>query len=177
MSPTRPTAVSESAAAPAAPADAKRWVRILARYCDPDPALALGFGTLLWVQIPVTLLSGAIGVWLFYVQHQLEDAWWERDEEWSFHAGALLGSTHYELPGVLRWMTANIGVHHVHHLASRIPSYRLGEALADHPELRAVGRLGLRESLRCFRLALWDEDAKRLVAFRDLRALPAPLPA
>lgn len=70
---------------------------------------------------------------------------------------------------MLRWLTANIGIHHVHHLASRIPSYRLGEALADHPELRAVGHLGLRESLRCFGLVLWDDEAKRLVAFRELR--------
>jgi omega-6 fatty acid desaturase (delta-12 desaturase) len=129
--------------------------------------------TFLLVQLPITLLAGAIGVWLFYVQHQFEDAYWARDDEWSFHAGALLGSTHYELPGVLSWLTANIGIHHVHHLASRIPSYRLGETLADHPELRAVGRLGLRESLRCFALALWDDEGKRLVSFRELRTLPA----
>lgn len=87
--------------------------------------------------------------------------------------GALFGSTHYELPAVLRWITANIGIHHVHHLSSRIPSYRLGEPLVDHPELRAVGRFGLRESLRCFRLGLWDEQAKQLVAFRELETLPA----
>jgi omega-6 fatty acid desaturase (delta-12 desaturase) len=137
---------------------------------------AVGFGTALLAQLPITLLSGAIGVWLFYVQHQFERACWEREGEWSFHASALLGSTHYDLPAVLRWLTANIGIHHVHHLASRIPSYRLGEALADHPELRAIGRLGLRESLGCFRLALWDEDAKRLVGFRDLAMLPEPRP-
>ncbi len=134
---------------------------------------AVGFGTFALVQLPITLLSGAIGVWLFYVQHQFEGAYWAREGEWSFHAGALLGSTHYELPAVLRWFTANIGIHQVHHLASRIPSYRLGQALADHPELRVVGRLTLRESLRCFRFALWDEDARRLVAFRDLGSLPA----
>lgn len=134
---------------------------------------SLGLGTFLAVQAPITLLAGAAGVWLFYVQHQFEATWWERAPEWSFYAGALHGSTYYELPGVLRWMTAHIGIHHVHHLASRIPSYRLGEALADHPELRAVGRIGLRESLRCFRLALWDEHAKRLVAFRELRTRPA----
>lgn len=133
----------------------------------------LGFGTLLLIQLPITLISGAIGVYLFYVQHQFEGAYWERQEAWSFHAGALLGSTHCELPPVLRWLTANIGVHHVHHLASRIPSYRLREPLAEHPELRALGRLGLRDSLRCFRLALWDEDAKQLVGFRELGALPA----
>jgi omega-6 fatty acid desaturase (delta-12 desaturase) len=131
--------------------------------------VTVGFGSLLLVQLPVTLIAGSIGVWLFYVQHQFADAYWAREDEWSFYTGALLGSTHYELPAVLRWLTANIGIHHVHHLASRIPSYRLSEALADHPELRPVGRLTFRESLRCFRLALWDEEAKRLVAFRDLQ--------
>jgi omega-6 fatty acid desaturase (delta-12 desaturase) len=128
----------------------------------------VGFGTFLLVQLPITLLSGAIGVWLFYVQHQFEETYWAREDEWNLHVGALLGSTHYELPAALRWLTANIGIHHVHHLASRIPCYRLGETLVDHPELRAIGRLTFRESLRCFRLALWDEDAKRLVPFRDL---------
>ena len=132
---------------------------------------AVGLRTFLLVQLPITLVAGAIGVWLFYVQHQFEDAYWARDDAWSFHAGALLGSTYYELPAVLSWLTAHIGVHHVHHLASRIPSYRLGEALAEHPELRAVGRLGLRESVRCFRLALWDEERNRMVAFRELRPL------
>jgi len=133
----------------------------------------LGFGTLLLVQIPTTLLSGAAGVSLFYVQHQFADTCWAREGRWRFHESALGGSTHYELPGLLRWMTASIGIHHVHHLSSRIPSYRLREALVDHPELGAVGRLDLRESVGCFRLALWDEDASRMVAFRDLRTLPA----
>ena len=133
----------------------------------------VGFGTLLLVQLPITLLAATFGVWLFYVQHQFEGTYWSRESEWRFQEGALLSSSHYDLPPVLRWLTANIGIHHVHHLASRIPSYRLTDALAEHPELRGVGRLTLRESLRCFRLALWDEDAKRLLAFRDLRTLPA----
>ena len=106
-------------------------------------------------------------------RHQFEGAYWARQAEWSFAAGALRGSTHYDLPAVLRWFTANIGIHHVHHLASRIPSYRLREVLADHPELRDVGRLTLRQSLGCFRIALWDEEARKVVAFRDLRTPPA----
>jgi len=135
--------------------------------------VAVGFGTLLLVQLPITLLSGAAGVWLFYVQHQFPATLWVREDRWLFHESALGGSTHYALPAPLRWITANIGIHHVHHLSSRIPSYRLRQALADHPELAAVGRLGLRESLGCFRLALWDEAGGRIVAFRDLRALAA----
>ena len=87
--------------------------------------------------------------------------------------GAMQGSSHYDLPALLRWFTANIGIHHVHHLASRIPCYRLGEVLRDHPELRSVSRLTLAQSFRCFRLALWDEERRRLIGFRDLRALAA----
>ena len=79
-----------------------------------------------------------------------------------------MGSTHYDLPAVLAWLTANIGVHHIHHLACQIPSYRLTEPLSDFPEIRAGERLNLRSSLRCFRLALWDEEQGRLVAIRDL---------
>jgi omega-6 fatty acid desaturase (delta-12 desaturase) len=130
-------------------------------------SMLVGLQTFLLIQIPIALLASSIGVWLFYVQHQFEDTYWARQEDWKFHAGALHGSTHYDLPGPLRWFTANIGVHHVHHLASRIPSYRLSEVLKDHPQLRDVGRITLRESLACFRLALWDEEKQRLVRFRD----------
>ena len=123
----------------------------------------------LLVHLPIMLLASSIGIWLFYVQHQFEDTYWARDHDWSFHAGALHGSTHYDLPGPLRWFTANIGIHHVHHLASRIPSYRLNEVLRDHPALRDMGRLTLRQSFSCFRLALWDEEEQKLVSFRDVR--------
>ena len=125
----------------------------------------LGVRDFLLVQAPITLLASAAGVWLFYVQHQFEHTYWAWDADWNPHTGALHGSSHYDLPPVLRWFTANIGIHHVHHLCSRIPCYRLGEALRQHPELRAVSRLTLKESLRCLRLALWDEDQHRLVGF------------
>jgi acyl-lipid omega-6 desaturase (Delta-12 desaturase) len=125
----------------------------------------VGVGPFLLVQLPITLLAGLTGIWLFYVQHQFEDAAWAHDGEWTFQDAALRGSSHYDLPGVLRWLTANIGVHHVHHLMSRIPSYRLPEVLKDHPQLRDINRLTLRQSLRSVPLALWDEDQQRLVAF------------
>jgi acyl-lipid omega-6 desaturase (Delta-12 desaturase) len=131
----------------------------------------LGVRDVLLVQTPITLLASSAGVWLFYVQHQFEHTYWAWDADWNLHTGALHGSSHYDLPPVLRWFTANIGIHHVHHLCSRIPSYRLGKALRDHPELRAVSRLTLMESFRCPRLALWDEDRRRLVSFRDARSL------
>lgn len=123
----------------------------------------------LLVQLPITLLAAALGVWLFYVQHQFEDTLWEHDPDWNFHDAALHGSSHYDLPPVLRWFTANIGVHHVHHLSSRIPYYRLPEVLQDRPELQNIGRLTLLESLKGIRLALWDENERRLVSFAAAR--------
>lgn len=115
------------------------------------------------------LLAASIGVWLFYIQHQFEDTYWAHDEGWNFHAAALHSSSHCDLPGVLRWFTANIRVDHVHHLSSRIPYYRLQQVLRDHPEVAAVGRLSLTESLQCMRCAFWDERKQNLVSFREMR--------
>jgi acyl-lipid omega-6 desaturase (Delta-12 desaturase) len=130
----------------------------------------VGIKAFLLVHLPIMLLAGTAGVWLFYVQHQFERTMWARDGEWRLHDAALRGSSHYDLPAFLRWFTANIGVHHVHHLCSRIPYYRLPEVLREHPELREIGRLTLLESLRCVRLALWDEEQNRLVSFREVTA-------
>lgn len=130
----------------------------------------IGVGPFLIVHLPIALLAASLGVWLFYVQHQFEETFWTDDGEWSLHEAALYGSSHYDLPGILRWITANIGVHHVHHLCSRIPFYRLQRVLDDHPDLRGVGRVTLLQSLGCIRLALWDESREQLVSFRDARA-------
>jgi omega-6 fatty acid desaturase (delta-12 desaturase) len=130
----------------------------------------IGLKAFLLVHMPIMLLAASVGVWLFYVQHQFEHTTWENDGDWTLHTAALHGSSHYDLPGILRWFTANIGVHHVHHLCSRIPYYRLPRVLRDHPELRGIGRLTLLQSFRCVRLALWDEAQRRLVSFRDARA-------
>jgi omega-6 fatty acid desaturase (delta-12 desaturase) len=153
----------------------KPWLSAMAT----NFAIALFAATLIWfigirafllVQLPVILLAATFGVWLFYVQHQFEQTTWKQDADWNLHADALHGSSHYDLPAVLRWFTANIGIHHVHHLCSRIPYYRLPQALRDHPELRGVGRLTLLQSFSCVRLVLWDETQRRLVSFRDVRA-------
>lgn len=133
----------------------------------------VGTGPFLLVQLPITLAAGAAGVWLFYVQHQFEETYWAEDDNWTPEEAALRGSSHYRLPGVLRWLTANIGIHHVHHLASRIPYYRLPQVLRDHPELAGTSRLTLRQSIRCVRLSLWDETQKRLVSFREARRKPS----
>lgn len=132
-----------------------------------------GVEVLLFVFLPTVVLAAITGVWFFYVQHQFEDTVWDIEEDWNLQDAALHGSSHYDLPLVLRWMTANIGVHHVHHLASRIPFYRLGEAIRDHDLLAQSRRITLRESFRCARLHLWDEQSRKLLSFSDARALPA----
>ncbi len=130
---------------------------------------AVGIADFLAVHVPIALLAASIGVWLFYVQHQFDETAWATDRAWNVHDFALHGSSHYDLPGILKWFTANIGVHHVHHLCSRIPFYRLPRVLGDHPELAAVGRITMFDSLKCVRLTLWDETAQRLISFADLR--------
>jgi omega-6 fatty acid desaturase (delta-12 desaturase) len=156
-------------------ADRKAWTSTICTNLA-IAALVIGLGALFGfksfflVHLPITLIAAAVGIWLFYVQHQFEHTYWARDPDWTFHRSAFRGSTHYDLPAPLRWLTANIGVHHVHHLVSRIPSYRLNEVLQHHPELRDIGRLTLVQSFKCFRLALWDEQRQRLVGFRDARA-------
>ncbi len=140
----------------------------------------IGVKAFLLVHLPVTLLAASIGVLLFYVQHQFEHTLWTSEQDWNWHQTALHGSSHYDLPLVLRWFTANIGVHHVHHLCSGIPYYRLPKVLRDFPELRGVGRLTLLQSFRCVRLVLWDEKQRRWfrsatrVNFRKHRCFTAP---
>jgi omega-6 fatty acid desaturase (delta-12 desaturase) len=129
----------------------------------------VGLGPFLLVHLPVMLLAASAGVWLFYVQHQFEHTVWARDGAWNLQEVALHGSSHYALPGLLRWFTANIGIHHIHHLCSRIPYYRLPLVLRDYPVLDGIGRLTLFQSLGCVRLVLWDEGRKRLVSFREMR--------
>ena len=126
----------------------------------------VGIGPFLLVQAPIALLAASIAVWFFYVQHQFEETRWVHEKEWDFHDVALHGSSHYELPRPLAWFTGNIGVHHIHHLHSRIPSYRLRQVVSDYPALAKIGRVTLRDSIRCAGLALWDEESGRLISFR-----------
>jgi acyl-lipid omega-6 desaturase (Delta-12 desaturase) len=151
------------------------WASVLGN----SVAIVIGLGALIWlfglasvliINVATMLLAATIGVWLFYIQHQFEGAVWARNGDWSRDAAALAGSSHYDLPPVLRWFTANIGVHHVHHLSSRIPFYHLPRVLNDHPELRPMSRVGMWEGFGCARLALWDEADRRLVSFREARA-------
>ena len=128
-------------------------------------AIVFGAGTVALVLLPVLLIAASVGVWLFYIQHQFEEAHWDHAQSWSFHEAALHGSSHLELPPVMRWFTANIGVHHVHHLASRIPFYRLPAVLRAFPVLNGVNRFSALQTFPTLRLALWDENQRRLVPF------------
>ncbi|MBB5514917.1 omega-6 fatty acid desaturase (delta-12 desaturase) [Rubricella aquisinus] len=132
-----------------------------------------GWGALFLVFLPSSLVAASIGVWLFYVQHQFEMTHWDEEDDWQLHEAALHGSSHYDLPPILMWFSANIGIHHVHHLYSRIPFYRLREVLRDHEELVECSRLTFRESLRCASLDLWDQKRRKLVSFKAARALAA----
>jgi omega-6 fatty acid desaturase (delta-12 desaturase) len=147
-----------------------------------NAAIALIAGTLIWfiglgafilVHLPIMLLAATMGVWLFYVQHQFEHTQWDHNETWDLHEVALHGSSYYVLPGFLSWFTANIGIHHVHHLCSKIPYYRLSRVLHENPELGAISRLTVWDSIKCVRLVLWDESAQKLISFRDMRRMQA----
>jgi acyl-lipid omega-6 desaturase (Delta-12 desaturase) len=142
-------------------------------------ALAVVVGALCWligwreyllVWGPAAFLAGAAGVWLFYVQHQFEDAYWESTGDWSYADAALRGSSYLRLPKVLQFFTGNIGLHHVHHLSARIPNYNLQRAHDDNPVFHDVPRLSLWDGLRAVRLKLWDADRGRLVTFAEARA-------
>jgi omega-6 fatty acid desaturase (delta-12 desaturase) len=124
-----------------------------------------GVSTVTVVALPVLLVAASTGVWLFYIQHQFEEAHWDKDADWSFHDAALRGSSHLVLPAPLRWITANIGVHHVHHLVSRIPFYRLPEVLKAYPWLSELNRFTAGQTVATLRLTLWDEDQRRLIPF------------
>ena len=128
-------------------------------------SLALGWQVVLLVHLPVMLLAGAAGVWLFYVQHQFESAYWARSGAWNIERSAVEGSSYYDLPAILHWFSANIGYHHLHHMSTRVPNYRLRECFDSHPRLQQAPRLTLRTSLRSARLRLWDAQVQRMVPF------------
>lgn len=153
-------------------ADWRSWASVI----GTNAAMALIVAGMIWligvhdfllVQVPIVAMASSVGVWLFYIQHQFEDTFWASKPVWNVHEAALHGSSHYDLPGFLPWLTAHIGVHHVHHLYARIPFYRLPQVLRDFPELADVRRITLLESFKCVKLRLWDENKRRLVSFAE----------
>lgn len=129
----------------------------------------LGPWQFLLVQIAVLLPASSIGVWLFYVQHQFEETYWQRSAEWDYVGANIEGSSYYHLPKILQWFTANIGLHHIHHLDSRIPNYRLQKCFDENAHLQQVTRLTLLSSLSCASLKLWDEERRKLVSFKSIK--------
>jgi omega-6 fatty acid desaturase (delta-12 desaturase) len=125
----------------------------------------VGWRAFLLVQMPTAMLAGAAGVWLFYVQHQFEQVYWERKEDWSYAEASLRGSSHLKLPKVLQFFTGNIGLHHVHHLSARIPNYNLQRAHDENPIFHDVPQLTLWDGIRALQLKLYDEERRRLVTF------------
>ena len=130
-----------------------------------------GFMTVIAIALPILVVTSWVGGWLFYIQHQFEDTYWEDSENWNLQEAALTGSSYYELPVILQWFTGNIGLHHIHHLCSKIPNYKLQECMDARPELRDVNRMTLRQSLDCLNLKFWDEETKQLVGLDHLKTI------
>jgi omega-6 fatty acid desaturase (delta-12 desaturase) len=127
----------------------------------------IGLPTFFLIHLPIVILAAAIGSWLFFVQHQFEDAYWQPHESWEFTRSALDGSSYYRLPRVLQWFTGNIGFHHIHHFDSRIPNYNLPTCYAAEPAFQQAVTLGIRDSLNCTKMKLWDEQRQRMVTFAE----------
>lgn len=127
----------------------------------------VGWGALFIAYLPIVVITAWAGGWLFFVQHQYENSYWQPDPEWNYYAAALYGSSYYVLPKWLQWFTGNIGLHHIHHFCALIPNYKLQPCLDSNPELQNVNRLTFLSSLKCMHLTLWDEVRGRMVTFRD----------
>ncbi|WP_223702524.1 fatty acid desaturase [Sutcliffiella deserti] len=132
---------------------------------------AIGWQAFLLVQGSIFMISGSIGIWLFYVQHTFEDSYFVADKEWEYVLAAVEGSSFYKLPKLLQFLTGNIGYHHVHHLSPRVPNYKLEEAHKNTPPLEKVPTISLATSIRSIRFRLWDEESKNFVSFREARKL------
>ena len=147
------------------------WMNLAILAMATALSLVFGLKAYLLIQLTVTMTAGAVGVWMFYVQHQFEDAYWERGEQWDYTAAALQGSSFYKLPRILQWFSGNIGFHHIHHLSPRIANYNLERCHNSHPLFRSVKPLTLFASLKSINFRLWDEQGGRLVGFRHVREL------
>ena len=147
------------------------WMNLALASYITAMSLVFGFWNYFWIQFILTLVSGTAGVWLFYVQHQFEDTYWRKADEWDYLTSAMQGSSYYKLPKVLQWFSGNIGFHHIHHLSSRIPNYNLEACHQAEPFFQQVPELTLRSSIKSIHLRLWDEEGEKLVGYKHLRKL------
>jgi omega-6 fatty acid desaturase (delta-12 desaturase) len=148
-----------------------RWMNVVFVVTAISMSWIFGVGPYLLIQATIMLVAGAAGIWLFYVQHQFADAYWERGDNWDYTAAALRGSSFYKLPRVLQWFSANIGFHHIHHLSPRIPNYNLQKCHEGEPLFQQVKPLTLWASLRCLTVHCWDEESGKLVGYAHVRRL------
>ncbi len=159
---------------------AKTWKKERRSVMGTNLGMLAVYGTLCWllgplevllVQLPIIFIGAGAGVWLFYVQHQYEEAFWEREENWNYVDAAMAGSSYYRLPRVLQWFTGNIGFHHIHHLDSRIPNYHLPRCHHENTRLQSAPTLTLADTISCMNVALWDEQNRRMVSFAEARRM------
>lgn len=155
------------------------WKERLNTYITNMSIVAI-YGTLIWligwqsfllVQFPIIFIAGSLGIWLFYVQHQFEDSYFEKEEDWNFVKAAVEGSSYYKLPKVLQWITGNIGYHHVHHLSPRIPNYHLQKAHESTPPLKHATTITLKSSLQAISFRLYDEANKQFITFKEVKPI------
>lgn len=131
--------------------------------------LLLGPTVVALTVLPTVIVGAWIGGWLFYIQHQFENTHWDKQDDWNWSEAAIMGSSFYDLPKILHWFTGNIGLHHIHHVCSRIPNYKLQACMDSCPELKNLNRITLLESFKYMNYALWDEEKRKLIRFRDLK--------
>jgi omega-6 fatty acid desaturase (delta-12 desaturase) len=143
------------------------WTNLALAGAISAAGLLAGFGIVALIHLPIIVIAGAVGTWLFYVQHQYERTYWVHTPEWDYTLAAMQGSSYYHLPPLLQWFTGNIGFHHIHHLSPRIPNYHLQQCHQESPILQRVTQLTLASSLKTIWLTLWDEEQRRLVSFQE----------
>ncbi len=133
--------------------------------------MTIGYTTFLWIYLPITIIAATLGVWLFYVQHQYEEVYWDRNDVRDSLTAALEGSSYYKLPKVAQWITGNIGLHHIHHLNPSIPNYNLQKCHDEIQKLQHIEPLGVRKSLKSLRIHLWDEESRKLISFKAMKLI------
>lgn len=150
------------------------WANLALLAVAVGMSLLIGWKEYLMIQLPVIWIGGALGIWMFYLQHQFEETYWERDPEWNYVASALLGASFYKLPPLLQWFTGNIGYHHIHHLSPRIPNYNLDKAHENSPVIQKWARqIDFGEGWRTVRLKVWDEAVRRMEGFPRRQSISA----
>jgi omega-6 fatty acid desaturase (delta-12 desaturase) len=143
------------------------WTNVVLLALITGVSLVTGFKSFVIIELPAFYIASVWGTWLFYIQHQYEQVQWFRDKDWDYETVALKGSSYYKLPRLLQWFSGNIGFHHVHHLSSRIPNYKLERCLRENPLFTEVGPITLLSSLKSLRLRLWDEKSHKLISFKE----------